>query len=69
MATTKVATKLQTPENSEGERTDMYPITSSDEVLMAGDENTNLTEKLNNMIVVQAAQPDHACLWLRPMSD
>lgn len=69
MADRKIPIRLKTPEDETGNRTDMFPITSSDEVIIAdSEEGTTLTEKLNGMITMSTTKPNHACLWLNPMS-
>ena len=65
----KVPVLLHSPENSSGDRQDLYPFTSTDEVLMANDETKTLSEALGEMggdIEINATQPDHQCLWFKP---
>jgi hypothetical protein len=62
MADRKQAVRMHSPEDSSGERTDLFPITSTDEVI---DTRTNqpLTESLDNMIVVSDTKPEHPAVW------
>lgn len=66
----KVPVLMHSPENSEGERQDLYPFTSTDEVLMADDESKTLTEALGEIsggaMEISTTQPDHGCIWFRP---
>lgn len=68
MADTKVQIRLKTPEDEDGNRKDMFPVTSTDEVIIPDDpDGQTLTEKLDGMIELTTIQPTHPCLWLNPM--
>lgn len=66
MAETFIPIKIHSPEDENGNRKDMFPVTGSDQVIMA-DGETTLTDKLDGMIEMTTIQPDHPCLWLNPM--
>lgn len=70
MADKKISIRLQTPADENGDRVDMHPITTSDEVIVSSENATEavtLTEKLEQMgtITISNAQPDHACIWAK----
>jgi hypothetical protein len=65
----KIIGRLQTPQDSNGERKDIHPITDADAVLI--DENSTLTdyiEKNGLGIQMQEEQPTSACFWIKPLS-
>lgn len=64
------ACRLQSPADDNGNRTDLHPITSVDEVIY--DDNTTLREKMEDIaevVVVSEVKPDHSCLWVKPVHD
>lgn len=65
----RVVTRLQTPADENGIRTDLDPITSADAVIF--DKDHTLKEKLDDLadlIVISPNKPSHACLWIIPTS-
>jgi len=65
----KIIGRLQTPQDSNGERKDIHPITDADAVLI--DDNSTLTdyiEKNGLGIQMQEEQPTSACFWIKPLS-
>ena len=73
MANKKIAMRLQTPADENGVRTDIHPVTTSDEVIVNpnSEEPKTLTEKLEQIsaIIIQDEQPKHSCLWAKPIRD
>ena len=77
----KIAMRMQTPADRNGVRTDIHPITTTDEVIVNADSENpiTLTEKLDKIveetsgiknyasIVIQKEQPDFPCLWAKPV--
>lgn len=66
---TKIISRLQTPADADGKRTDIHLITDSDAVIV--DDNTTLTERLNQIgtgVVVSETQPTYQCLWAQVLS-
>ena len=68
---TKISVRLQTPPDSSGNRTDLHPITTTDEVIVnfGSSGATTLTKKLNqtSSIQIQNEQPKYACIWAKPI--
>ena len=65
----KIIGRLQTPQDSNGERKDIHLITDADAVLI--DDNSTLTdyiEKNGLGIQMQEEQPTSACFWIKPLS-
>lgn len=68
-----IAARLQTPEDSNGNRTDIHLITTADQVIVnAGseDESMTLTEALENLgssITISRSQPSTPCIWAKPV--
>ena len=69
----KISMRMQTPADKSGVRTDIHPITTTDEVIVDANSSNpiTLTEKLNKMggsgFVIQDTQPDYPCLWAKPI--
>ena len=76
----KISMRMQTPADKNGVRTDIHPITTTDEVIVNADSDNpiTLTEKLKNLVeddgkqnfagvVVQKEQPTFPCLWAKPI--
>ena len=67
----KISMRLQTPEDENGNRKDIHPITTSDEVIVNPDsvESVTLSEKLNQIsgIQIQKNKPDFPCIWAKPV--
>lgn len=67
----KIRGRLQTPEDSEGNRKDIHLITTSDEVLVPdsdSNEHKILTDVLNDIhtnIVIGTTKPNYSTLWFR----
>lgn len=70
-----ITARLQTPEDSDGNRTDVNLITTAEAVIVNGDseeEATTLDEYLQNMgssIVISNNQPAAACIWAKPVNN
>ena len=68
----KIAMRMQTPADSNGNRVDIHPFTTTDEVIVgATTENpTTLTDKLEQMetIYVSDTKPNFPCFWAKPVS-
>lgn len=68
----KIAGRLQTPADSDGVRTDIHLITTSDEVICNADSDTpiTLTEALQSVgtVYIQRTQPEFPCIWAKPMT-
>lgn len=61
----RIISRLQTPVDENGVRKDIHTITTSDAVIIDG-ENCTLTEKLQNLgngIVISTNKPTHAAMW------
>lgn len=70
----KISMQYYTPKDANGNRTAIFPITSSDEVIVnpeSSTASTTLTDKIDQIetIQVQAEQPDFACIWAKPIED
>lgn len=66
----KISYRMQTPPNTEtGERIDIHPVTTTDEVIVNPDSNNpiTLTEQLKKMsgVVISSTKPNHSCMWAR----
>lgn len=70
--TNKISMRLQTPPDETGNRKDIHPITTSDEVIVDPDtkNSISLTEKLNRIstIHIQETKPNFPCIWAKPIS-
>ena len=68
----KIAGRLQTPADSDGNRTDIHLITTSDEVICNADSDNpvTLTEALQSAgtVYIQKTQPAFPCIWAKPMT-
>lgn len=66
----KISMLLQTPADSLGKRTDIHPITTTDEVIVDSTSSSSktLTKKLDeiSVIQVQSSQPSYPCIWAKP---
>ncbi len=70
MANRKIAMRLQTPPDANGDRVDIHPVTTTDEVIVDPDSPNalTLTEKLEQSeIKIQREQPAFPCIWARPV--
>jgi hypothetical protein len=68
--TDKITVRLQTPQDANGNRKDMHPITTTDEVIVdpSSSNPRTLTSKLSEKAaVVSGTQPGYACLWVKPI--
>lgn len=67
----KISMRLQTPPDENGERKDIHPVTTADEVIVYPDTTNavTLTERLNQIssIQIQPTQPDFPCIWAKPV--
>lgn len=67
----KISMRLQTPPDGDGQRKDIHPITTSDEVIVNPDATNSITlsEKLNQIstIKIQSTQPSFPCIWAKPV--
>lgn len=74
----KISMRMQTPADKTGARTDIHPITTTDEVIVNPDSEKpiTLTKKLDEIaeeskkfasLVIQEEQPDFPCLWAKPI--
>lgn len=67
----KMSMRIQTPPDENGDRKDIHPITTTDEVIVNPDSENpvTLTEKLNQVsaIQIQRTQPDFPCIWAKPV--
>lgn len=67
----KIAGRLQTPADSDGNRTDIHLITTSDEVICNADSDNpiTLTEALQSAgtVYIQRTQPSFPCIWAKPV--
>lgn len=67
----KISMRLQTPPDENGQRQDIHPITSADEVIINPEspDSVTLTDKLNQIstIQLQATQPTFPCIWAKPI--
>lgn len=74
----KISMRMQTPADKNGVRTDIHPITTTDEVIVdaGSDKPVTLTEKLQEIskgtenvasLVIQEEQPNFPCLWAKPI--
>ena len=67
----KISIRLQTPPDENGERIDMHPITTSDEVIANPDsrDSSTLTDKLSQItgIKIQKDKPAFSCIWAKPV--
>lgn len=66
----KISYRMQTPPNPEnGERYDIHPVTTTDEVIVNPDSNNpiTLTDQLKKMsgITISSTKPNHSGLWAR----
>lgn len=65
----KISYRMQTPPNASGERIDIHPVTTTDEVIVnpSSSNPITLTEQLKKMsgITISANKPNHSCLWGR----
>ena len=68
----KISMRLQTPPDEKGNRKDIHPITTTDEVIVNPDskDSTTLSEKLNQIsgIQIQETQPKFPCIWAKPVN-
>ena len=67
----KISMRLQTPPDKDGNRVDIHPVTTTDEVI-ADPSSANavtLTEKLQQVgvIHIQDKQPTFPCIWAKPV--
>ena len=71
LSTNKISMRLQTPPDANGNRTDIHPVTTTDEVIV--DPSTNhpktLSQKLDEMGTIQLMpnQPNYPCVWAKPV--
>lgn len=71
MAESKISMRLQTPVDENGNRVDIHPVTTTDEVIVDAETSSPimLTEKLDQItsIQIQETQPKFACIWAKPV--
>lgn len=69
--TEKISMRLQTPPDRDGNRKDIHPITTTDEVIVNPDspESMTLSDKLNQVtgVQIQEEQPSFPCIWAKPV--
>jgi len=67
----KVSMRLQTPPDENGDRVDIHPITSTDEVIVdpSGENPITLSTRLDQIssIQIQEKQPNFPCIWAKPV--
>lgn len=67
----KISMRLQTPPDENGNRKDIHPVTTTDEVIVNPDstKSVTLSEKLNQIsgIQIQKNQPNFPCIWAKPV--
>lgn len=66
----KISYRMQTPPNEiTGERIDIHPVTTSDEVIVNPDspDSRTLTETLDKMhpFCLSEDKPDFSCIWAK----
>lgn len=65
----KISMRFQTPADSNGERTDIHPFTTTDEVIVNAESQTptTLSEEMVDMMKfkITKTKPDKPCLWGR----
>lgn len=68
----KISMRLQTPPDENGERKDIHPITTTDEVIVnvSGKDPITLSDKLDQVstIQIQESQPTFPCIWAKPVN-
>lgn len=70
-----ITARLQTPEDSDGNRTDVNLITRAEAVIVNADSEEDampLDEYLDNIgssIVISKTQPEQACIWAKPITN
>lgn len=69
--TKKIAMRLQTPPDENGERCDVHVVTTADEVIVdPNSENpSTLTKRLDQIgtVRIQKTQPAFPCIWAKPV--
>ena len=69
--TEKISMRLQTPPDENGNRKDIHPVTTTDEVIVNPDSlnSVTLSEKLDQVtgIQIQTTQPTFPCIWAKPV--
>lgn len=71
IATNKISMRLQTPPDANGNRIDIHPVTTTDEVIVdsSTEHAKTLTEKLEETGTIQLTpvKPAYPCVWAKPV--